>query len=221
MSGRHPAVLTATIALLALGPLACRKAEAPAADPPPAAAVAATAPAPVEPSCKEGSQRPHPDGKLKECLLAADWVYGPYTCRMNWSVVLHPDGKLKECKIAGTATFDGLVVKESLALYEDGKFKRGVVAAAKTFGDVEAREGDWITLSPGGALNRLELFGGPRTIQGYPCKGSENYFHENGKLRKCTLGEVFKQGEKELPAGTLLCFDESGQPTQPCTLMTP
>jgi len=163
----------------------------------------------------------HPDGKLKECLLAQDWVAGPYTCRVNWSLVLHPNGGLKECKIAGKATFDGLAVKESLALYEDGKLKRGIVAAAKTFGDVEAREGDWITLFPSGALNRLELSAGPRTIQGYPCKGSENYFHENGKLKKLTLGEAFQQGEKEIPAGTLLCFDETGAPKEPCTLMTP
>ncbi len=218
MPRRHPALSTATVALLAFSPLACRKAETPAAAPAPPVSAA---PAPAEPSCKEGSQRQHPDGKLKECLLAADWVSGPYTCRMNWSLVLHPDGKLKECKIAGTATFDGLVIKESLALYEDGKLKRGVVGAPKTFGDVEAREGDWITLSPGGALSRLELSGGPRTIQGYPCQGSENYFHENGKLKKCTLGEPFKQGDKELPAGTLLCFDENGQPKEPCTLMTP
>lgn len=216
MSRRHAAASAAATALLALAPLACRKAEAPAEEPPPAAA-----PTSAGPSCMEGSERLHPDGQLKECLLAADWVYGPYTCRVKWSVVLHPDGKLKECKIAGTATFDGLVVRESLALYEDGKLRRGVVAAPRTFGDVEAREGDWITLSPGGALNRLELFGGPRTIQGYPCKGSENYFHENGRLKKCTLGEDFKLGEKGLPAGTLLCFDESGQPTEPCTLMTP
>ena len=219
MSGRHATVSAATIALLVLGSLACRKAEVPAADPPPAAAAAA--PAPADPSCKEGSQLLYPDGRLKECLLAADWVYGPYTCRVNWSVVLHPDGKLKECKIAGTATFDGLVVKESLALYEDGKLKRGVVAAAKTFGDVEVREGDWITLYPSGALNRLELSGGPRALKGYPCKGSENYFHENGQLKKCTLGELLKRGGEELQPGTLLCFDESGQPKEPCGMMTP
>lgn len=207
----------ATLALFAAAPLACTKKEAPAQGPAPAAA----APAPADPVCKDGSRRDHPDGKLKECLLAQDWITGPYTCRQNWSLVLHPGGGLKECKIAGTATFAGLVIKDSLTLYEDGKLRRGIVGAAKAFGDVEAREGDWITLYPGGALNRLELSAGPRTIQGYPCKGSENYFHENGKLKKCTLGEVFKQGEKEIPAETLLCFDESGAPKEPCGLMTP
>jgi len=199
--------------------VSCAKKEVPAPAPEPAPAVAAAAPA--DPVCKDGSRMDHPGGTLKECLLAQDWASGPFTCRVNWSLVLYPGGTLKECKIAGTATFDGLTVKESLALYEDGKLRRGVVAAAKTFGDVEAREGDWITLYPGGSLNRLELSGGPRTIQGYPCKGSENYFHENGKLKKCTLGETFKQGDKELAAGTLLCFDENGQPKEPCTLMTP
>lgn len=221
MKSRFRLVPLATAALLALAPAACAKKEAPAPAAAPVAAAPAAAPAPAQPVCKEGSRRDYPDGKLKECLLAQDWVSGPYTCRVNWSLVLYPGGALKECKIAGTATFDGLVVKDSLALYEDGKFKRGILAAAKTFGDVEGREGDWVTLYPTGALNRLELSAGPRTIQGYPCKGSENYFHENGKLKKCTLGEVFKQGEKELPAGTLLCFDESGQPKEPCTLMTP
>jgi antitoxin component YwqK of YwqJK toxin-antitoxin module len=113
------------------------------------------------------------------------------------------------------------VIRDSLALYEDGKLKRGVVAAAKTFGDVEVREGDWITLYPSGALNRLELSGGPRALKGYPCKGSENYFHENGQLKKCTLGELLKRGGEELQPGTLLCFDESGQPKEPCGMMTP
>ena len=37
----------------------------------------------------------------------------------------------------------------------------------------------------------------------------------------CTLGEPFRQGEKEIAAGTLLCFDETGAPKEPCTLMTP
>jgi hypothetical protein len=211
--------LSATVSV-ALAHWGCAKPETPAPAPAPAAAPAAPV-APADPVCKDGSRSDHPDGKLKECLLAQDWAAGPYTCRMNWSLVLHPNGALKECKISGTATFDGLAVKESLALYEDGKLKRGIVAAAKTFGDVEAREGDWVTLYPGGALNRLELSAGPRTIQGYPCRGSENYFHENGKLKKCTLGEVFKQGEKEIPAGTLLCFDETGTPKEPCGLMTP
>lgn len=204
-------------ALLAALPVACAKKEAPA----PAPAPAAAAPAAAEPVCKDGSRSDHADGKLKECLLAADWVNGPYTCRVNWSLVLYPGGTLKECKIAGTASFDGLVIKDALALYEDGKLKRGIVGAPKVFGDVEARDGDWVTLYPSGALSRLELSAGPRTIQGYPCKGSENYFHENGKLKKCTLGEPFKQGEKEIPAGTLLCFDETGAPKEPCTLMTP
>jgi len=207
------------LALLAAGLAACAKEEATAPAPEPAPATAAAVAA--DPACKDGSRRDHPDGRLKECLLAGDWASGPYTCRANWSLVLHPGGALKECKIAGTAAFDGLVIRESLALYEDGKLRRGVVAAAKSFGDVEAREGDWITLFPGGTLNRLELSGGPRTIQGYPCTGSENYFHENGRLKKCTLGETFTQGGKELPAGTLLCFDESGQPKEPCNLMTP
>lgn len=216
---RHAKVSLTAIAILALATAACAKPEA--AAPAPGPAPAAAAPAPADPVCKDGSRMDHPDGKLKECLLAQDWVSGPYTCRVNWSLVLYPNGALKECKIAGTATIDGLAVKDSLALYEDGKFKRGILAAAKAFGDVEAREGDWVTLYPGGALNRLELSAGPRTIQGYPCKGSENYFHENGKLKKCTLGEPFKQGEKEIPAGTLLCFDETGAPKEPCTLMTP
>lgn len=219
MSFRVHALTLSTIALVALATPGCGKKEAAA----PVPAVAASAPAPVQadPVCKEGSQRQYPDGKLKECLLAKDWVTGHYTCRTNWSLALHPNGALKECKIDGTATFDGLVIKDSLALYEDGKLRRGVVGAPKVFGDVEAREGDWITLHPGGALNRLELSAGARSLKGYPCKGSENYFHENGQLKKCTLGEPYKQGEKELPPGTLLCFDDSGQPKEPCTLMTP
>lgn len=219
MKTRTRLVCLATAALLAAVSAACAKKEAPVPSPAPAAA--APAPAPADPVCKDGSRTDHPDGKLKECLLAQDWVNGPITCRVNWSLVLHPGGGLKECKIAGTATFDGLVVKDSLALYEDGKFRRGVVGAAKSFGDVGAREGDWITLYPSGALNRLELSGGPRTIQGYPCKGSETYFHENGKLKKCTLGEPFKQGEKEIPADTILCFDENGQAKEPCGFLTP
>lgn len=219
MSCHRPVPALATIVLLAFAAAGCGKKEIPAPAPVPAAV--APAPAQADPVCKDGSRRDHPDGRLKECLLAQDWVTGPYTCRVNWTLVLHPNGALKECRISGTATFDGLTVKDSLALYEDGKFKRGIVAAAKTFGDVEAREGDWITLYPSGALNRLELSAGPRSLKGYPCKGSENYFHENGKLKKCTLGEPYRQGEKELPPGTLLCFDESGQPKEPCGLMTP
>ena len=219
MSFRSSILPTATIVLLALAPAACGKKEAAAPAPGPAAA--APAPAKADPVCKEGSKSQYPDGKLKECALAQDWAAGPATCRMNWTLVLHPNGGLKECKIAGTATFDGLVVKDSLTLYEDGKFRRGVVGAAKSFGDVEAREGDWITLFPSGALNRLELTSGPRVLKGYPCKGSENYFHENGQLRKCTLGEAYKQGEKELPPDTLLCFDDSGKPREPCGPMTP
>ena len=219
MSFRSPVLSTATIVLLALAPAACAKKDAPV--PARASAAAATAPVQADPVCKEGSTSRYPDGKLKECLLAQDWVTGLFTCRTNWSLVLYPNGGLKECKIAGTATFDGLIVKDSLTLYEDGKFRRGVVGAAKTFGDVDAREGDWITLYPGGALNRLELSAGPRSIKGYPCKGSENYFYENGQLKKCTLGEAYKLGGKELPPGTLLCFDENGQTKEPCGPMTP
>lgn len=219
MNRRFPSVSLAPAVLLALSPLACAPREAPAPAPEPRKAVAA--PVQADPVCKEGSRQLREDGKLKECLLAQDWVYGPYTCRVNWGVSFHENGKLKDCKIAGTAEFAGLVIKDSLTLYDDGKFRRGIVAAPKVFGDVEAREGDWITLFPGGALNRLELSAGPRTLKGYPCKGSENYFHENGQLKKCTLGEPFKIGEKELPPGTLLCFDESGQPKEPCNLMSP
>ena len=214
---------SAFIVLLALAPVACAPKEAPAPEAKKAAPSAAAAPAPVqtEPVCKEGSKQLRPDGKLKDCALAQDWVYGAYTCRVNWTVAFHENGKLKECKISGTADFSGLLVKDSLTLYEDGKFRRGIVAAAKSFGDVEAREGDWITLYPSGALNRLELSAGPRTLKGYPCKGSENYFHENGQLRKCTLGQPFKVGEKELPPDTLLCFDDSGKPKEPCGPLTP
>ncbi len=217
MSRRIPFVCLGSVALLLLVPISCTPKEASTAE----AKKPAPAPAQTEPVCKEGSKQLRPDGKLKECTLAQDWVNGPYTCRTNWGVVFHENGKLKECKISGTADFSGLLVKDSLTLYDDGKFRRGIVAAAKAFGDVEAREGDWITLFPSGALNRLELTAGPRALKGYPCKGSENYFHENGQLKKCTLGQPFKVGEKELPPDTLLCFDESGKAKEPCNVMSP
>jgi hypothetical protein len=45
--------------------------------------------------------------------------------------------------------------------------------------------------------------------------------HPDGKLKECLLEEPLGQGEKEVPAGTLPCFDEDGLPKEPCTPMTP
>jgi len=203
--------------LVATFPGCGKKDVAPAAAPPAAPPKAAAA----EPVCKEGSKDLRPDGKLKGCTLAQDYVSGPYTCRMNWNIVFHPTGALKECRLASRVEVSGVACADNLELYEDGKLRRAKIAETKTFGDVTAFAGEWVTLHPGGALNRLEIASGTRTLKGFPCSGSENYFHESGPLKKCTLGAPFELDGEKLAAGTILCFDDQGKRRLPCGAMTP
>lgn len=222
--------LAITCVSLALATGACKKASAEkdgravtGSD----AGVAVTGAATAEYPCKEDTNKALVNGKLSRCLLTKDFTVDGYTCERGKVFEILPSGKLKGCYLASAKVVDGYSCKEGLALYEDGKLKRCKLTAGRSAGvGTEVRAGDWVTLYPEGGIKRLELASGSNEIQGLPCKGYLNYFHENGKLKKCELSEdATIEGKKIAAAKTgagsvYVCFDDKGKRVADCGVLT-
>ena len=97
-------------------------------------------------------------------------------------------------------------------IHPNGKLERCRVYAAKKdiLPGVDLHAGDWVSFYESGAVQRLELIIAPMTMQGVTCKGHQNYFHENGKLKQCELASP-DGGEK------LVCFDDKGTQKPDCS----
>jgi hypothetical protein len=161
------------------------------------------------------------NGKLKRCLLDKPYKSGPYTCSAGKMYEAQADGSLKGCYLQSAVTVSGVSCKDGLDLYPDGKLRRCKVEADKTIGDVSIKTGDWLTLFASGAVKRLEVGAAKRELKkGFTCKGYLNYFHENGQLKKCELGEPATVNGKPAKVGEFACFDDRGKSVADCKALS-
>ena len=165
-------------------------------------------------------------GKIEKCKLSKDLTVDGYTCGVGVVVETQPDGKFKGCYLKEPKVVDGYTCKDGLHLYPGGKLERCKLTAPKNVSPgVDVRAGDWVTLTKGGALSRLELASGPNKIHDVPCKGYFNYLYEDGKLKKCELAEdTVIEGKKvsaKADGGSVyVCFDAAGKRVADCKLLT-
>jgi hypothetical protein len=165
------------------------------------------------PPCRnDASKKIGPDGRLQSCVLMKPYVIDDFTCEWGKAFELHPNGKLRTCYLREAKTVDGISCHDHVSFYESGKLERCRVYSNKKdiIEGVDARVGDWVTLYESGKVKRLELIIAPATIQGVTCKGHQNFFWENGKLKQCELAAP-DGGEK------MVCFDEQGKKRPDCS----
>jgi hypothetical protein len=174
--------------------------------------------------CKDDTNKALVDGKLSKCLLTKDFTVDGYTCEGGKVFELLPSGKLKGCYLATAKVVDGYSCKDGLSLYDNGKLRRCKLTAPRNAGPgTEVRAGDWVSFYPDGSIRRLES--GANKIQGLPCKGYLNFFHENGKLKKCELSEDATVEGKRISAKSdagyvYVCFDDKGKRVADCGVLT-
>lgn len=197
--------------VLAIG--ACRN-DAPKTDAsaPPASASAAVSAEGGPPCRNDATKKVDANGKLVSCVLAKPHVVDGYTCEWGKGFELHPDGKLRTCWLREAKTINDVSCHDHVSFHPSGKLERCRLYAGKKdiLPGVELHAGDWVSFYDSGKVQRLELVIAPITVQGVTCKGHQNYFFENGKLKQCELAS---------PDGgvKLACFDESGARRPDCS----
>jgi hypothetical protein len=192
---------------------ACKKDE-PKSDSPAPSASSSAALAESGPPCRnDPSKKVGPNGKVTACVLAKPYVVDGYTCEWGKAFELYPNGKLRTCYLREAKTIDGTSCHDHVSFYASGKLERCRVYATRNnvIEGVDVQTGDWVTFYESGAVKRLELVIAPMKIQGVSCKGHQNYFHENGKLKKCELADA--DGG---PA--VVCFDDQGKRQADCSM---
>ena len=205
--------------------LGCKKAPAAGSDEAGAGKESAAGPNKDIP-CKEDTNKQVVNGKLSRCLLTTDFAIDGYTCEAGKIVDLQPTGKLKGCSLKTAKVVDGTSCKDGLALFPSGKLRRCKATVARNIAaGVDLRAGDWVTFNEAGNIKRLELEPGPNKIQNLPCKGYLNYFHDNGKLKKCELSaDATIEGKlvaSKADGGSVsVCFDDKGKRVADCSLLT-
>jgi hypothetical protein len=176
-----------------------------------------------KPECKDDTnKRSDSNGNVTSCLLASAQSFEGYACEAG-KIAEFSKGVFKGCYLAEAKEVDGFTCKAGLSLYPNGKLRRCQITAAKKVAEgIEARPTDWVTLYEGGSIKRLELASGPNKILGLPCKGYLNYFHENGKLKKCELSETATVDGANVEVkdkSVYVCFDEQGKRVADCNLL--
>jgi hypothetical protein len=202
-------------------PTASSSAQAASAGASTAAAAAADVP------CKDDSNKRVEDGKVTSCVLTKPYTtVDGYTCDADKIMYLYPNGKLKSGYLATPKEVNGFSCQDALDLTKDGKLRRCKVTQDKMVGDIPVKAGNWVTVYESGAVKRLEIGSGSTKIQGLSCKGYFNYFHENGKLKKCELAEDATLDGKKIAAkgpkgeSVHVCFDDKGKRLADCKLLT-
>jgi len=180
--------------------------------------------------CRDDASKSAANGKVTSCLLTKDFTIDGFECVGGKMIEMQPQSnKLKGCYLKSPKSVDGWSCQDGLSLYPSGKLRRCKVTAGRNAGEgIDVRAGDWVTIYEGtGAIKRLELASGANRVQGYPCKGYLNFFHENGKLKKCELSDdVTIEGKKVSAktdaglAGVFVCFDDAGKRVDDCTTLS-
>jgi hypothetical protein len=146
-------------------------------------------------------------------VLAKPYVVDGYNCEWGKPFDLYPDGKLRSCWFREAKSINEVSCHDHVSLHANGKLERCRVYSGKKdiVPGVEVKAGDWVSFYESGAVQRLELIIAPMTVQGVTCKGHQNYFHENGKLKQCELSPPPDAGPK------VVCFDEKGVRKPDCS----
>jgi hypothetical protein len=181
----------------------------------------------TEANCKADTNKSvEKSGRIARCNLSKELTVDGFTCGVDVVVDTHPDGSFKGCYLKEPKVVDGYSCKDALDLYPGGKLHRCKVTAPKNAGPgIDVRAGDWVTLSKGGTISRLELGSGPNKIHDLTCRGYLNYFYEDGKTKKCELAEdAVIEGKKvsaKADGGSVyVCFDAAGKRLADCKLLT-
>jgi hypothetical protein len=219
------------VVLTAFALVACEKKEAPPTPSAPATSSSSVASmkgsALGVPPCRSDQTITSAHGRTSSCILVAEFSLDGYVCAAGKQIEIHPSGKLKGCSLREPRTVDDWSCQDGMTLYPSGRLRRCKVTAARRIEPaVDVRPGDWVTLYEGAGLKRLELAVGPNTIQGYPCKGYLNFFHESGRLKKCELeSDMTIEGQRvswrtTSGAPVYVCFDAKGKRVADCATLS-
>lgn len=192
---------------------ACKKDDPKTDKPTPSASTTSAVIPEGGPPCRnDATRKVDANGKLVSCVLAKPYVVDGYSCEWGKPFELHPDGKLRTCWLREAKTINDVSCHDHVTFHANGKLERCRVYTPKkdVLPGIDVRAGDWVSYYESGAVQRLELIIAPMTVQGVTCKGHQNYFHENGKLKQCELAAP-DGGPK------LACFDEKGVRRPDCS----
>jgi hypothetical protein len=209
---RAPLVLVLVLGLV-LVLASCKKDDPKTEKPTPSASPSSAITAEGGPPCRnDGSKKLDANGKLVSCVLTKPYPIDGYTCEWGKPFDLHPDGKLRSCWFREAKTINDVSCHDHVSFHASGKLERCRLYASKkdVVPGVDLHSGDWVSFYESGAVQRLELVIAPMTVQGVTCKGHQNYFHENGKLKQCELASP-DGGAK------LVCFDDKGVRRPDCS----
>lgn len=166
---------------------------------------------PAPPCREDATKKVGANGQVTSCVLAKPFAVDGYTCEWGKPFELWGDGKLRTCYLREAKTVDGTSCHDHVDFHPNGKLHRCRLYATRknVVEGVDLRAGDWVSFYDSGKVERIELVIAPVTISGLTCKGHENWFHENGKLKKCELAQ---------PEGVtrFACFDDRGERLPAC-----
>lgn len=208
---RLPIHLVLALALV-LVLAACKKDDPKSDKPAPSASASAAVTTEGGPPCRnDATKKLDANGKLLTCVLTKPYPVDGYTCEWGKPFELYPDGKLRACWFREAKTINDVSCHDHVSFHANGKLERCRVYTPKkdVLPGIDVRAGDWVSYYESGAVSRLELIIAPMTLQGVTCKGHQNYFHENGKLKQCEL--VSPDGGPKL-----VCFDDKGTRLPQC-----
>ncbi len=167
----------------------------------------------------KGSISFNKEGVLTGFDLTEPHTFGNIECK-GAGVRLYAPDKVKSCYITKPHEVAGIKCEGNLSINEDGSVHRCQLSEAMKFTNFDAPAKTWITFYDGTTLvDRFEVGGNVKDIDGHKCKGYMNYMHKNGKVRKCTLAEEETIEGKKYTASTDVCFDENGKVVE-CSTMT-
>lgn len=194
--------------------VACKKDEPSGDKPAPSASAAPSAGSAAEggPPCRnDTTKKVDANGRLLSCVLTKPYTIDGYTCEWGKPFDLHPDGKLRTCWLRQAKTINDVSCHDHVSFHPSGRLERCRVYSDKKelLPGIDIKAGDWVSFYESGKIERLELVIAPITLQGVTCKGHQNYFHENGKLKQCELASP-DGGER------LVCFDDQGARLPQC-----
>ncbi len=170
----------------------------------------------------------HPSGVPRVFTLVEPAAYRGYWLQPYSTVELYADGVLKAASLGaeelafGDAYVDSTVLPQPqlplftgwTTFYPNGRVETGFASRVFVSDGVPYAPGHRLEFAPTGAVRVGVLASGhrPRTIQGVDCEpGSPVWFHENGRLRYCKLGDDAVLGGDHYRRGQSVAFDRDGE----------
>ena len=150
------------------------------------------------------------DGRVERCRLGEPRVWATVPCGVGRTVSFHPSGALQSCVVPDSYEIGGVDCKWQIELHESGALRRCQLAKAAELGGRTEKPRSYVMFDAGGVLERIELpLAEPESFGSLACV--HLHLWPSGKVKGCGVGPATSLDGEAIPAGSLVCFDESGK----------